>query len=225
MAKSAGLKEGLLYGPAAKPKGAVKCKLCSHYCAIPEGRLGFCCVRCNRGGKLYSLSYGKSTGFEMDPVEKKPFFHFKPGTRCLSFGTPGCNQRCSFCQNWFLSQGPREAERAMDAFKFKETSPDRIAEMAVQYKADGVAYTYSEPTIFFEYARETIKETKRIAPEKYHVFVSNGYFSKECFDLIKKENLLEAIRIDLKFADDALYRDYCGAKAGYKVVVESIRRV
>ena len=224
-ADKAKLHEAMLYEKAEKPPGkkAVNCRLCSHYCVICDGNLGFCSVRANLGGKLYSLSYGKATGMAMDPVEKKPFFHYKPGTQCLSFGTPGCNMRCLNCQNWFMSQGPREAKTAMEAFGFKETPPKKIAQLAVEYKADGVAYTYSEPAIFFEYARDTIKETKKIAPEKYHVFVSNGYFSKECFGAIKKEKLLDAIRIDLKFFNDKKYRQVTGA--GLEPVLESIKRV
>ncbi|MCX6767835.1 MAG: AmmeMemoRadiSam system radical SAM enzyme [Candidatus Micrarchaeota archaeon] len=223
MPREKGLKEAMLYEKAAKPPGAVKCSLCAHYCTIPKEKLGFCSVRCNKGGKLYSLSYGKQTGLEMDPVEKKPFFHFKPGTQCLSFGTPGCNLRCLGCLNWFLSQSPREAKNAMDAFDFEETPPKRIAELAVKYKADGVAYTYSEPTIFFEYARDTILATRKIAPEKYHVFVTNGYFSNECFQTIRKEKLLDALRIDLKFFNDKKYRKFTGASL--EPVLESIKRV
>ncbi len=217
------LREAMFYEPAPKPGGAVKCRLCAHYCVVPEEKLGFCSVRYNKNRRLYTLSYGKSTGLAMDPVEKKPFFHYRPGTQCLSFGTPGCNMRCLGCQNWFMSQSPREAKNAMDAFAFDETPPERIAELTVQYNADGVAYTYSEPTIFFEYARDTIKATKKIAPEKYHVFVTNGYFSKECFDTIVKEKLLDAMRIDLKFFNDKKYRQVTGG--GLEPVLESIKRV
>jgi pyruvate formate lyase activating enzyme len=220
------LKEALLYEKIGGAGNKVACRLCNHYCVIEDGALGFCAVRLNEKGKLYSLSYGKSTGFAVDPIEKKPFYHFRPGTPVLSFGTPGCNFRCLGCQNWDLSQLPRnskEPKKALDSIP--TTLPKRVAELCLENDCAGVAYTYSEPTIFFEYARDCIAETRKIDKNKYHCFVSNGYFSPQAFDVIKKEKLLEAIRIDLKFADDAKYRDYCGAKAGYKVIVDNIKRV
>ena len=207
--------EALLYGSCGSE---VNCKLCAHYCCIPDGKAGACACRVNRGGVLETLTYGKSTGLSIDPIEKKPFYHFKPGSHALSFGTPGCNFCCKGCQNWFLSQSPREAGNAFD---FQGTAPKAIAEASA--KADGIAYTYSEPTIFFEYARDVILETKRIYPEKYHAFVSNGYFSSEAWELIEKEKLLDAIRIDLKSFSDGFYREYCGARL--QPVLDSIERV
>ncbi|MFH0834812.1 MAG: AmmeMemoRadiSam system radical SAM enzyme, partial [Candidatus Micrarchaeota archaeon] len=155
-----------------------------------------------------------------DPIEKKPFYHFHPGSAVLSFGTPGCNFRCLGCQNWHLSQSPRESARAFD---IPDTLPREIAQMAVRENADGVAYTYSEPTIFFEYARDTILETKKLDKKKFHVFVSNGFFSEEMWRLVMKEKLLDAIRIDLKSFNDKFYREYCGARL--EPVLESIKRV
>jgi len=213
------LKEALLYDALAKK--AVKCRLCSRYCRIAEGKRGFCLVRENRGGKLVSLSYGKCTGLEIDPIEKKPFFHLKPGSKVLSFGTPGCNFRCKGCLNWSLSQAPCIS---LQAFDLPPTLPKDIARTAVAEGCSGVAYTYSEPTVFFEYARDIILTTRKIAPEKFHAFVSNGYFSRECFELIKREHLLDAIRIDLKFIRDDAYAEYTGG-ARLKQVQESIKRV
>ena len=389
------LREALLYEKTGD--NTVQCKLCARYCKIPEGKRGFCLVRQNEGGKLYSLSYGKAAGLEIDPIEKKPFFHFHPGSsKVLSFGTPGCNFRCkgcfvpetrvftdegvleiseifekgvneiveedgglrlvkkisalthrgrfkkivraskhyfagelvvvkpycapefkctpnhevfalrdgvaskvradqlknedlllspkaaaSFfenaaeensretivlakiremkqclllpikklsrqayagpvynlevegdhsylanfvsvgnCQNWMLSQAPRISA---DAFSLPSTLPADIAGAAVRENCEGIAYTYTEPTIFFEYARDTVLETRKIAPEKFHVFVSNGYFSRECFKQIEREKLLEAIRIDLKFIDDDKYVEYTSAHL--EPVQESIIRV
>ncbi|MEW5955276.1 MAG: AmmeMemoRadiSam system radical SAM enzyme [Candidatus Micrarchaeota archaeon] len=213
------LHEALLYEPAENK--AVQCRLCARYCKIPDGKRGFCLVRQNQGGKLYSLSYGKATGLEIDPIEKKPFFHFHPGaSRILSFGTPGCNFRCLGCQNWMLSQAPRISP---DALSLPSTTPTDIAQAAVRENCEGIAYTYTEPTIFFEYARDTILETRKLAPEKFHVFVSNGYFSRECFKQIEKERLLEAIRVDLKFIDDDKYAEYTSAHL--EPVQESIIRV
>lgn len=207
--------EALLYERRGSEVG---CRLCAHYCSIPEGASGRCACRVNEGGALKTLTYGKSTGLSIDPIEKKPFYHFKPGSRALSFGTPGCNFRCKGCQNWFLSQSPRSEEKAFD---FPDTPPRAIAEASA--KADGIAYTYSEPTIFLEYARDVILETRGLYPEKYHAFVSNGYFSREAWELIEKERLLDAIRIDLKSFSDDFYREYCGARL--QPVLDSIKRV
>ncbi|VVB67758.1 Radical SAM superfamily protein [Candidatus Norongarragalina meridionalis] len=211
------MKDALLW---EKKGEKVHCLLCAHSCVIPEGGVGFCACRLNENGKLKTLTYGKSTGFALDPIEKKPFYHFHPGSAVLSFGTPGCNFRCLGCQNWHLSQSPRESKRAFD---IPDTMPVEIAKMAVREKADGIAYTYSEPTIFFEYARDTILETKKLDKKKFHVFVSNGFFSEGMWKLSMKEKLIDAIRIDLKSFSDKFYREYCGARL--EPVLDSIKRV
>ncbi|VVC03383.1 Radical SAM superfamily protein [Candidatus Burarchaeum australiense] len=222
MADEASLpREAMLYEKLTGANaGKVLCRLCMRYCIIGEGERGYCLVRRNEKGKLYSLNYGKSSGFEIDPIEKKPFFHFKPGTNVLSFGTPGCNFRCLNCQNWMLSQAPRERSDALDIPK---TLPKQVAEMAVREGCDGIAYTYSEPTIFFEYAYDCVKEARKLAPDMFHVFVSNGYFSREMLDLVAKEELLQAIRIDLKFMNDEKYKEIAGAHL--EPVQQNIRRV
>ncbi len=196
-----------------------KCSLCNHYCEIQDNCTGVCGGRLNQGGELRLLTYGRAAGFAIDPIEKKPFYHFKPGTRCLSFGTPGCNFRCRGCQNADLSQGAKGAPPAYESVEF--TSPRDVSRLAA--KADGVAYTYSEPTIFFEYARDCILETRKRYPEKYHVFVSNGFFSKECWELIEREKLLDAIRIDLKSFSQEFYKEYCGARL--QPVLDNLERV
>ena len=198
----------------------VHCLLCAHSCVIPEGGVGYCACRINEAGKLKTLTYGKSTGFALDPIEKKPFYHFHPGSAVLSFGTPGCTMRCLGCQNWAMSQSPRESKRAFD---IPDTMPAEIAKMALRENADGIAYTYSEPTIFFEYARDTILETKKLDKKKFHVFVSNGFFSEEMWKMAMKEKLVDAIRIDLKSFSDKFYREYCGARL--EPVLQSIKRV
>jgi len=177
-------------------------------------------VRKNLNGELYSLNWGKSSGFAIDPIEKKPFFHFKPASNSLSFGTPGCNFRCLNCQNWDLSQGVRQVGQS--ALDIKCTSAKEIANMAKQYNVDSIAYTYSEPTIFFEYAYDTVRACKSLDINIPHLFVSNGYFSKEAFEFIQNQNMLQAIRIDLKFMDDKKYQKICGAKL--KPVLNSIER-
>ncbi|MFA5108835.1 MAG: AmmeMemoRadiSam system radical SAM enzyme [Candidatus Micrarchaeia archaeon] len=220
------VREAMLYSNVknAGQKGVIRCQLCSHYCLIPNGQVGKCLVRQNENGKLYSLSWGKASGLAMDPIEKKPFFHFKPGSSVLSFGTPGCNFRCLNCQNWDLSQGVSIKGKSILEM-LATITPKQIALQAQKSNADAIAYTYSEPTIFFEYAYDTIKECKKQKETKNisHLFVSNGYFSKEAFELIKKEKLLDAIRIDLKFFDDEKYYEITGGRL--KPVLESITRV
>ncbi|MCX8163178.1 MAG: AmmeMemoRadiSam system radical SAM enzyme [Candidatus Micrarchaeota archaeon] len=202
----------------------LRCRLCSHYCVIAPGKEGLCLVRKNIDGKLYSLNWAKAVSLNIDPIEKKPFFHFKPGTRVLSFGTPGCNFRCLNCQNWDLSQGVREhGKTALDIIE--DIEPKEIVKIAIEYKADGFAYTYSEPTIFFEYAYDTIVQARKnkLSAAKFHTFVSNGYFSKELLDFIIEQKLLEAIRIDLKFIEDEKYYRVCGGRL--KPVLENIKKV
>ncbi len=210
--------EALLYKKQGKN---IRCELCNNYCIIPEGQYGICKVRKNIDGKLYTLTYGKSTGFALDPIEKKPFFHFFPSTFALSFGTPGCNFHCWNCQNFELSQAPREASVPEAAFDFPSTPPEKIVELALENNAEGVAYTYNEPTIFFEYARDTALLAKK--KNLYNVFVSNGYFSREMFEIVKKEKLFDAINIDLKYTDDEKYLKYDGGRV--KPVVDNIKRI
>jgi len=223
------MKEALLYSTEKiNGKDFIRCKLCAHRCLIAEGKVGICSARLNEKGTLYSLSYGKTTGLAMDPIEKKPFFHFKPGAQVLSFGTFGCNFRCQGCQNFATSQ--QDLQSSMNSL-LRETSPKEIAEEAFRQNADGIAYTYNEPTIFFEYARDTILEARKIndakktqkAKIKFNVFVTNGYFTEEMWKLAEKEKLLDAVRIDLKSMSDKFYREYC--KATLEPVLQSIKRV
>ena len=223
------MKEALLYSKEKiSGKELIRCKLCAHYCLISEGKTGICTARLNKNGKLYTYSYGKTTGLAMDPIEKKPFFHFKPGAQVLSFGTFGCNFRCLGCQNFATSQ--QNLQSMMNSL-LQETFPKEIAEEAFRQDADGIAYTYNEPTIFFEYARDTILEARKIDNDrktpkekrKFNVFVTNGYFTEEMWKLVEKEKLLDAVRIDLKSMSDKFYREYC--KATLEPVLQSIKRV
>ena len=215
-------RKALLYKRIGEPaKKLVHCKLCSHYCIIKEGEVGKCLVRKNIGGTLYSLNWGKSAGFAIDPIEKKPFFHFKPGTRVLSFGTPGCNFRCLNCQNWDLSQAVREG--GSNALGVPTTTPQQIARMAKENKADGIAYTYSEPTIFYEYAKDTVLACRKMGLSAFHLFVSNGYFTREMLQEVAREKLLAGIRIDLKFTNDEKYMQVCAAHV--QIVKDNIKRV
>lgn len=224
----------------ALPNKSIQCRLCSQFCLIKEGEKGFCLVRKNVKGKLFSLSYGKPRGISIDPIEKKPFFHFRPGSSCLSFGTPGCNFICLGCQNWELSQEPRlVAEAELNSVqpnrdrnshgqeprlenieeRKKSFSPKEI--VALAKGTDGIAYTYSEPTIFYECARDCAKLAK--GRGHYNVLVSNGFFSPELADEISKEKLFDAIRIDYKFPDNKSYLKYCGARE--KPVVGNIKKI
>lgn len=200
---------------------AVKCTLCPLYCNIKEGTDGICRVRINQNGSLYTLSWGRANGYAIDPIEKKPLFHFKPGTKVLSFGTPGCNFSCLNCQNSHLSQWMKNYGN--ESLPDNIITPEMLVDSAIKTKSDGIAYTYSEPTIFFEYARDTILNSRQnsTASNLFHVFVSNGYFSRELLDLIIKENLISAINIDLKFMDDKHYRHTCGARL--QPVLDSIK--
>lgn len=215
----------ILYTPLPKlpQKNVVKCNLCAHYCIIAPGDVGYCLSRKNVDGKLVTFNWGKATSLAIDPIEKKPFFHFKPGARVLSFGTPTCNMRCLNCQNWTLSQALRT--QGADALAEKLVKPEEIAAAGASHKVDGIAYTYSEPTIFFEYARDVVRacRKKKATSSLFHAFVSNGYFTQEMLDVVEKENLLSAIRIDLKFIDEEPYHRITGGHL--RPVQDSIRRV
>ena len=185
-----------------KLKGnALQCSLCMRTCAITENGTGKCGVRKNIEGKLYSLVYGKTLTATIDPIEKKPLFHFKPGTQCLGISTFGCNFFCLHCQNWEISQ--QRAEEAIKRIPYK--SPEEIVQETLDAGIEGIAYTYTEPTIFAEYALDTMKLAHKNG--LYNVWVSNGYMTKECIDAISP--LLDAINIDLK-GDTRFYKEVCG---------------
>ncbi len=217
--------EALLYEKITGGSGGefLRCRLCSHYCTIPDGKSGTCNLRINNSGKLITRSWGAADGAAIDPIEKKPFFHYKPNTRVLSFGSPGCNFRCLNCQNSHLSQAYKTYSPNMNNTKL--FTPVQIADYAGKYQVDGIAYTYSEPTVFFEYARDTVLECRKreLLAGIFHVLVSNGYFSREMLDLSVEEHLFSAINIDLKFMSEAKYRDICGA--GLQPVLDNIQRV
>jgi pyruvate formate lyase activating enzyme len=178
----------------------VRCFLCKHFCRIKNGESGRCGIRKNIDGTLYALTYGKAIALALDPIEKKPFYHFHPKARTLSFSTVGCNFSCLYCQNWEISQ-PKKIEG-------QDISPEEMVELAVKYRANGIAYTYTEPTVFMEYALDTAK----LAKEKglFNVFVTNGYESDAAISEMVK--VIDAARIDLKFFDEKHYREVCGAE-------------
>lgn len=185
-------------------EGKVKCNLCAHRCTIAEGKRGICLVRENRGGKLYSLVYGLSISQAIDPVEKKPLFHFYPGSTAFSFATVGCNFRCSFCQNWQISQSLRDG----GGIDGREASPEHLAAAARHYGCKSISYTYTEPTIFFEYAYDTA-----VAADAWgikSIYVTNGYMTEEMLDAFG--SYLHAANVDLKSFSDEFYRKMCGAR-------------
>ena len=200
----------------------VQCLACAWYCRIAPGHTGVCCTRYNDAGSLYSLVYGKAIGLHMDPVEKKPLYHFLPGKNLLSFGTAGCNFGCLFCQNWEMSQATKSKtiqniQRAIDRLSIPST-PQQIVDLALQNGASGIAYTYNEPAIFIEYACDTARLAKKKGLK--NVYVSNGFESHETFTYIGK--YLDAINIDLKSFQPQFYQNIC--KATIEPVKENIKK-
>jgi len=173
----------------------VRCGLCPNNCTIGPGGRGVCRARANVGGKLYSLVYGNPAAVHLDPVEKKPLFHFLPGSNAFSIGTAGCNFRCLNCQNWQISQFTPEQTENMDMM------PQQVVDDAVGQSAKSIAYTYNEPTVFYEY----MLDTSRLARQKglRNIMVSNGYMNREPQDELTK--VLDAVHIDLKGFDDNIY--------------------
>jgi len=167
----------------------VLCTLCCRSCVIRENETGFCKVRKNIDGKLFSLVYNKPISINIDQIEKKPLYHFLPKTKTLSFGTPGCNFDCAFCQNHDVSNSKK-----IDLTKIKEFTSDDIINLALENYCPSISYTYTEPTVFGEYAFEIMKKAKKLGIK--NIFVSNGYFSKDYLDEILP--YLDAINIDLK---------------------------
>ncbi len=193
----------------------VKCRLCAHACRIKSGQRGVCGVRENREGILYSLNYGMVVAENIDPIEKKPFFHLYPGSLSYSLATVGCNFRCLFCQNHEISQLPRETGDIVG----RAVSAAEIVERAVRSGAKTIAYTYTEPTIFFEFAYDIA----RLAHEQGigNVFVTNGYMSRQAVDAIAP--YLDAANVDLKSIREDFYREQCGARL--QPVLDTISRM
>lgn len=194
------LKEAVLWEPHEGRK--VGCFLCSWRCIIPESKLGRCCVRQNVDGKLYSLNYHKVCSATPDPIEKKPLFHFQPGTRSFSIATMGCNFRCDFCQNWVISQTNGQTE-----LEGEDIAPERVVAAALRSGCKSIAYTYTEPTIFMELAHDCGVEAKKQGLA--NAFVSNGYMTQEAVDYA--EPWLDAINIDLKAFTEDYYKRLCHA--------------
>jgi pyruvate formate lyase activating enzyme len=182
----------------------VRCQLCAHRCEVGPGRRGICQVRENQGGTLYSLVYGLLISQAVDPIEKKPLFHFHPGSGAYSIATVGCNLRCTFCQNAEISQLPRDEHRILG----RETAPTAVVDAAQRYNCRSIAYTYTEPTVFFEYAYDVSVLAREAGLA--NVLVTNGYMSPEM--LAAYQPYLDAANVDLKAFRDGFYRRLCGAR-------------
>ena len=184
--------------------GRITCILCPRYCKLKPGQRGFCFVRQHINGSLFSLAYGKPYAVNVDPIEKKPLFHFLPGSRSYSIATAGCNFKCRFCQNADISQMPHDQDQIWG----EDMTPAMIVKDVLSSRSATIAYTYTEPTIYYELALET----SRLAVAKgiKNIFVSNGYMTEECLTDIYPD--LHGANIDLKAYNDKFYKDQCGAK-------------
>ncbi|MFO7962532.1 MAG: AmmeMemoRadiSam system radical SAM enzyme [Desulfobacterales bacterium] len=204
--------EAMLYDQKADKK--VHCHLCSHHCLIPESEYGFCRVRQNIDGRLYTHVFGRPIARHVDPIEKKPLYHFLPGTWSYSVATAGCNFHCGFCQNWQISQID---EKNGSAFRMPAVQPAEIANAALENGCRSISYTYTEPTIFFEYAFEISKS----AAEKglSNVFVTNGYMTRRALDAAAP--YLNAANVDIKAFRDSYYQNNCEARL--KPVLDSVK--
>jgi len=207
------LKKAVLWEAAEDNK--VSCKLCNQRCRIDDGKVGFCFVRKNIDGVLYSLTYDKVCSANPDPIEKKPLYHFQPGTRSFSIATMGCNFRCEFCQNWQISQAAIEDGQ----IEGQAISPEQIVEAAVRSGCKSIAYTYTEPTVFMELCNDC----GRLGKERglANVFVSNGYETREAIDFAKE--WLDGINVDLKSFSEDYYKRLC--KARLQPVLDTIRYI
>ncbi len=203
----------------------VRCLLCPKGCMISEGRRGDCRVRENRGGVLYTMAYGNPCTYHVDPIEKKPFFHFLPGTAAFSFSTAGCNLHCLYCQNWEISQRtPEELIAQLRVAGIREgvvepLLPEELAELALRTGSVSVAYTYAEPTVFYEYMYDTAVAAR--ARGLRNVVISAAYIRQEPLQALCA--VVDAIKVDLKGINEAFYREVCFATL--QPVLEAIRTI
>jgi len=183
-------------------ENAVRCLLCPHACVLKDGQTGICRTRINRQGKLYTLSYGNPCSLAIDPIEKKPLFHFYPGTKILSLAVNGCNFRCLNCQNWEISQ------TAPDKTATHVLLPEEVVKTTLRHELKSIAFTYTEPTVFYEYVYDTF----RLAHEKglKTVLISNGYINKQ--PLLDLCPCLDAANIDLKCFDENIHQHLTGGR-------------
>ena len=209
--KETKMKEAMLYTPLEE--GKVQCYLCSHRCIISLSRRGICGVRENKDGKLYTLVFGRAISLNIDPIEKKPLFHLFPGSTSFSIATVGCNFRCLQCQNHEISQMPVNEGR----IEGRAVPPSQIVSLAKEHRCQSISYTYTEPTIYFEYAYDTAAIASQEGIK--NIFVSNGYMTEEALRAIQP--YLNAANVDLKSFQEKFYKEVCGARL--KPVLENLK--
>jgi pyruvate formate lyase activating enzyme len=201
------MKETLLYEKLENK--IIQCKTCPKYCKISPDKTGFCKTRVNKDGVLYTLIYGIISKISVDPIEDKPFFFFKPDTKCLSIGTYGCNFRCKGCQNAELSWGISVLDKLLNennSVQYK--SPEKIVEMAMNNVCSGIAFTFNEPAIWLEYVLDVAKLAK--SKGLYTVYVTNSFISQESLDILGP--YIDALATDIKSMKDEFYQEVCSAK-------------
>lgn len=206
------MKEAKLYKKEGKD---VRCLACNHKCLISKDNVGICGVRKNEKGRLYLLVYARVASANVDPIEKKPLYHFLPGTKSFSIGTIGCNFKCDFCQNYDISHFK---EFYGDKILGERMEPNQVVRQALRTGCKSIAYTYNEPTIFIEFVKDTAKLAKRKGLA--NVMVTNGYMSADSFNFVKK--YIDAMNIDLKAFKEEFYHRLCKSKL--KPVLETIKR-
>ena len=194
----------------------VECYLCSHRCQVVPPKFGICGVRQNKEGKLYTHVFGEVIAAHIDPIEKKPLYHFLPKTTSFSIATVGCNFRCPYCQNWQISQVSKRGGGSLGGHKLL---PKEVVSQAKSHRCQSISYTYTEPTIFYEYAYETSKLAKEEGLA--NVFVTNGYMTSEALETINP--YLDACNVDLKSFREEFYKEFCQARL--EPVLDSIRLI
>ncbi len=205
------MREAMLYETISVNK--VKCILCARRCVIPEGSIGFCRVRKNEGGKLYSLVYGKLCSAAVDPIMKKPLYHFHPGSMVLSIATVGCNFNCLFCDNWVISH-----ERDIKGY---DMSSEEVVRLALERGCQGISYTYTEPTIFYEFAYDTAKLAHKHG--LFNTFVTNGYMTVEAIERIAP--YLNAATVDFKGGGDPEFYRKLSAVPSVEPIYEALKEM
>jgi len=205
------LHQAMLY--ERQKEGKVKCCLCARRCLISDGSPGFCLVRENQGGTLFTLNYGKAVSACVDPISKKPVSHFNPGSIVMSIAAVGCNFRCQFCDNWMISQDHEIAG--------KNLPPDEIVKMAKEQGCQGISYTYTEPTIYMEYA----KDTAELAHKEgiFNTFVTNGYMTPEAVKAIAP--VLDVATVDFKAGGDPAFYKSVSAVPNVEPIYESLKEL
>ena len=203
-------KEAILYDKMGK---SLNCKVCERRCIISDCKKGFCDMRENISGKLYTLNYAAASSVAVDPIEKKPLFHFYPGSTVLSLGSVGCNFRCKHCQNWNISQAK------LEEISLREIMPEDAVKLAKEYKCKSIAWTYNEPTMWLEYTIDSAKLARK--NDLKSVYVTNGYMTEESLEMIGP--YLDAANVDLKGMSEQFYKELCDARM--QPVLDNIKRI